>query len=212
VRRVCEALEHSYGSPRLGNPRDPLDDLVYVILSNKTSAATAKNVFRQVKTRFPDWGDVLGTRIRALRSILKPAGLSAVKSRQIYRALRKISEDFGSCSLRALRKAQRKDVQDYLTSLPGVSEKVAKCIMIYTLGFEVLPVDVHVHRICTRLGWTVRKRADQCHEELEALVPSGRRFIFHVGCVAHGRTVCRPANPKCQSCVLSRYCDYYKSL
>ena len=90
--------------------------------------------------------------------------------------------------------------------LDGVSEKVAKCVMMYTLGFDVLPVDVHVHRVATRLEWTNRKRADQCHEELEALVKPRYRFAFHVDCICHGRAVCRPKNPRCNDCVIRRYC------
>lgn len=40
----------------------------------------------------------------------------------------------------------------------GVSLKVAKCVMMYALGAEVLPVDCQFHRVTKRLG------------ELEAMV------------------------------------------
>lgn len=208
VRRVCEWLLATYGLPRLGNPKRPLDDLIYIILSNKTSPATAKRAFIAMKRRFTPWDAMLRARASTVRSLLKPAGLSEVKSSQLRRALRKIARDFGRCSLNRLAKWPADDAQEYLTSLPGVSEKVAKCVMIYTLGAQVLPVDAHVHRVAGRLGWTARKRADQCHAELEALVPSARRHGFHVGCVLHGREVCRPTNPQCRCCCICRYCRY----
>lgn len=87
---------------------------------------------------------------------------------------------------------------------------MAKCAMMCALGFDVLPVDAHVHRIAVRLGWTVRKRADQCHEELESVVAPQYRFGFHVACIAHGRAVCRPAKPRCDGCVIRTYCEYFK--
>ncbi len=210
VRRVCEALEKTYGKPRLGNPREPVDDLIYIILSNKTSPQIARQTFVRLKQRFSTWDDALTSSPSVVRKILRPAGLATVKSRQIRAALKKLRIDFGSCNLDVLRGIPESQAQQYLIALPGVSEKVAKCVMIYTLGFRVLPVDSHVHRVSGRLGWTKRKRADQCHEELEAIVPPEKRYAFHVDCIVHGRKTCRPTSPLCGKCPIRRYCAYFK--
>lgn len=210
ARRVCETLAGAYGRPRFGNPTNPLDDLVYVVLSNKTGPDVSKRTFRNLKWRYATWEELLTARAAETRRLLKPAGLSAVKSRQIRSALRKIRRDFGRCSLSRLRRLSAEEAEAYLTSLDGVSLKVAKCVMMYALGFEVLPVDAHVHRIAVRLGWTARKRADQCHEELESVIAPQYRFGFHVACIAHGRAVCRPAKPLCDCCVIRTYCEYFK--
>lgn len=206
VRRVCEALEGTYGEGRLGNPRRPLDDLVYIIISNKTAPETAQRTYRAVRRRFKRWDDVLRSRSTALQRVLEPAGLSGVKSQQIRAALRRMKADFGRCTLAPIRRLGTEEAQEYLLSLPGVSEKVAKCVMMYTMGAQVLPVDGHVHRIAMRLQWSARKRADQCHEELEALVPPHRRRMFHINCVMHGREVCRPAGPRCSDCCINTHC------
>jgi len=211
VRRVCQALTVAYGKPRFGNPSDPLDDLIYIMLSNKTSPGSARRTYQRLRQRFRTWDDVSTAPIAALRSILKPAGLSKVKSMQIRSALRAIKHKFGACDLWPLKRFSIEEAQNCLVALPGVSEKVAKCVMIYTLNFAVLPVDAHVHRIARRLGWTKRRRADQCHAELEALVPTPFRHSFHVGCIAHGRQICRPNNPLCDRCCISRYCDFVKA-
>jgi endonuclease III len=210
VARVCRTLKVLYGIPRLGNPIDPIDDLVYIVLSNKTSPKSAKRAFRRLKDAYRTWDRVLLARPSKLRALLTPAGLSRVKSQQLWRAFRRIKKDFGTCDLRILKGKPEEGVQEYLTTLPGVSEKVAKCVMMYTMGAQVLPVDAHVHRIARRLGWTARKRADQCHEELESLVPAELRYSFHVDCVLQGREVCRPENPACTRCSISRYCEYFR--
>jgi endonuclease III len=211
VRSVCRILTNTYGNPRFGNPSDPLDDLVYITLSNKTAPRTARSIYKRLQKRFPNWENILGAPISVLRSLLRPAGLSLIKSRHIRGALRSIKQRFGVCDLRALKGLVPEAAQDYLVGLPGVSEKVAKCVMMYTLGAQVLPVDTHVHRVSGRLGWTARKRADQCHAELEALVPPRLRRDFHVSCIAHGRKVCRPLNPLCRECPISRYCAFFKA-
>ncbi|MFO8014554.1 MAG: hypothetical protein R6X20_14745 [Phycisphaerae bacterium] len=206
VRRVCERLQAAYSTPRLGNPRAALDDLVYITLTNKTGPRTADAVYRRLKNEFPGWDAMLGAPARKVRRILTPAGLSRIKTAYLRDAMRRIRTDFGRCSLSPLRGWSEVEAERYLVSLPGVSQKVAKCIMLFTLGARVLPVDAHVHRVAGRLGWTARKRADQCHEELEALVRPRWRYGFHVGAVQHGRAVCKPRAPACENCCIRKHC------
>lgn len=172
----------------------------------------AQKVYQRLTRRYQNWDDMLVSRAAVLRSLLKPAGLSTVKSRHLRAALQKIRRDFGKCDLCGLGRKTEREIHSYLTSLPGVSDKVAKCVMMYTMSAKVLPVDAHVHRIATRLGWTARKRADQCHEELESLVPPDLRYAFHVDAVVHGREVCRPDHPVCERCCIRRYCGYFRML
>lgn len=207
---VFDILKDYYGNPRFGNPEDPVDDLVYIILSNRTLPHAAQTAYRGLKNRFPKWEMAVRARSETVKRIIAPAGLSSIKTAQIQSALKKIMSDFGKCSLDALKGLSADRVQDYLVTLDGVSVKVAKCVMMYTMGYEVLPVDTHVHRVAVRLGWTDRKRADQCHDELESLVPASRRLAFHVDCIAHGRLVCTPKTPSCGECCIRNYCDYHR--
>ena len=212
VQRVCKILEANYGSPRLGNPQDPLDDLVYIVLSNRTAPKVAVANYKSVKERFPTWDHLLDSDPEVLRRLIEPGGLSAVKASQIRAAISKIAADFGSSTLNQLQSKSANESEKYLCSLPGVSKKVAKCILMYTLGAQVLPVDVHVYRITKRLGWATKNRADQCHEQLEELIPPDRRYNLHVDCIVHGRTVCRTRQPLCDACCIRRYCEYSNNI
>jgi endonuclease III len=205
---VCERLEAEHGRPTLGNPADPLDDLVYIVLSNKTSPKTARRVYDELKARFGQWKSVAVAPLRDVRRVIKPAGLASVKALQLRAALRRIARDWGGCDLRPLASLPVERAEAYLVSLPGVSEKVAKCVLMYTMGAAVLPVDSHVHRIAVRLGWTSRKRPDQCHRDLESLIPADKRYAFHVDCIVHGRLVCRPSRPLCGGCCVRRDCRF----
>lgn len=211
VRLIVSRLVDAYGSPRHGNPRRPLDDLFYVILSNKTTPVAACRAYRSLRRAYRSWGDITQRELSRLKALLEPAGLSNIRANQIVRIVEQLRRRFGFVTLAPLKGLPVSEVEAVLTELPGVSLKVAKCVSMYTLGVPVLPVDSHVHRISLRLGWTRRKRADQCHEELEAIVPPPLRYAFHVSCVAHGRVICRPTNPRCESCVIRRFCAYYHS-
>jgi endonuclease-3 len=209
VRLVCKKLQEEYGRPRFGNPYEPVDDLIYLILSTRTSMDVTQRTFNSVKQRFEAWEVLLETDATELYSILKPAGLARLKTEQIRGTLRKIRRDFGAVTLDALQPWTLDERLEYLTDLPGVSGKVARCVMLYTFGDGVLPVDTHVHRISRRLGWTNRSRADQCHEELEALVPQDWQYVFHVGAIMHGRKECFVSNPSCADCILHDKCHMF---
>lgn len=209
VNTVCERLQASFGKPRLGNPRNPVDDLIFLMLSNRTQPETARSVFNSLKSA-GDWDSVSGFPVRSLERKIQKAGLAKKRSRQIKQALQQIARDFGTCRLEDLRGWTEEQAHEYLTGLPGVSDKVAKCIMMYTLGFNVLPVDIHVFRVSSRLGWTSRCRADQCHHDLQSLVSPGSRYAFHVGCICLGRTVCTSNQPKCAACPIQKFCVYFK--
>lgn len=211
VEAVCDALASAYPPTRLGNPREPLADLIYITVSNRTTSEQAETAYKSVRSRIRSWDGLLTLPKGDLQAALRPAGLSKIKASFIIGIARTLRSRFGRVTLAPLRPMTDNERLDFLTSLPGVSGKVARCVMMYCFGSPVLPVDVHVHRLAKRLGWTRRKRADQSHDELEALVPPEKRMRFHVDAILHGRDVCASRNPKCGNCVLRNYCHYRRT-
>jgi endonuclease III len=206
----CRLLERRYGNPRHGNKRDPLDELVYIILSTRTNEMVFRGIYRDLKKAFPTWNDVDGRRVRDFHRILAPGGLSTVKAYQLLGIFFALRRDFGRATLAPLRAMADGDAERFLTALPGVGKKVAKCVLMYSLGRKVLPVDVHTHRVAVRLGFRAKRRPDTSQDLIEAQVPPQLRYGFHVNAIAHGRTVCLPRKPVCEACVLRQYCPYAK--
>ena len=212
IRAICRALERAYGSPRHGNPDDPLDDLIYIIISTRSHERRFGETYRQVKAAFPCWDDVTADRLPELETLLIPGGLGRLKARQIVSIVGRLRDDFGQATLSPLRAMCDAEVEAFLTSLWGVSRKVAKCVAMYALGRQVLPVDVHVHRVAGRLGLRVKKRPDTSQDWIEDAVPSDLRYGFHVNAIAHGRAVCRPRSPACDTCCVARWCRFGQEL
>jgi endonuclease III len=209
IRAVCDALEREYGNPRHGNQDDPLDELVYIILSTRTQERRFGETFRRLKRAFPRWDDLAPADLPELESILAPGGLGKLKARQILSIMHRLQAMFGKATLDPLRQMTDEKAQVFLTSLWGVSAKVAKCVLMYSLGRQVLPVDVHVHRVATRLGLRTKKRPDTSQDLIESAVPPELRYGFHVNAVAHGRAICLPRAPRCGACCVSEWCAYY---
>lgn len=117
------------------------------------------------------WRDVMEMPLRRLKALIRDAGLSNQKAPRIRRILSRVHADWGSLSLVRLRKMDTPTAEAYLTSLPGVGVKTAKCVLMYSLGRLVLPVDTHIHRAAVRLG-LLRDgfTSDRAHLELEKVV------------------------------------------
>jgi endonuclease-3 len=209
IHEISDLLERAYKNPRHGNPRRPLDDLIYIILSTRTRDLKFRTTFRNLKRAFPAWDSVRSRNRSTLERILVPAGLGRLKAAQIIDIIARLRLRFGRATLAPLAKMTDADAEHLLTSLPGVGPKVAKCVLMYAFGRDVLPVDVHVHRLATRLGFRTKKRPDTSQELIESAVPPELRYSFHVNAVAHGRAVCLSQRPRCDMCPVSKWCRYY---
>lgn len=215
LREVCSLLESRYGKPSrkhlpLDNKLDPLDELIFIILSLKTSEHGFERVFDALKEAFPLWDLVLKSPQEKLETILKPAGLSRQKAPRIRAILESLIRREGKASLDFLPTMSLSEAEDYLLSLPGVGEKTARCVLMYSLGAKAFPVDTHVLRIFKRLGLVPadlnRKKA---HNIIQDMVPKQIRYSLHVNLVIHGRSNCTTYSPNCVVCPITHLCLSY---
>ena len=143
-----------------------------------------------------------------LAKVISDAGLVNQKAPRFITIARKLKSDFGRVTLAPLTSCNDQEVEAYLTSLPGVGTKTAKCVMMYTMDRAVLPVDTHVARVATRLGLLDAATPPRNqHAALEAVIVRKDRYDFHVNGIAHGRALCRARSPKCDVCQLRSLCS-----
>lgn len=206
ARRSVELLKLRYRSPLLNNKEDPLDELVFIVLSQMTTGPSYERVFDRLKAAMPSWHYLIETSVSKLAALIEDAGLSVQRATRLKQIAERIEQDLGEVSLDVLQEADDGTIQEYLTSLPGVGAKTAKCVMLYSFDRQVLPVDTHTARLAARLGLVRDERLTAVDRDLPAVVSPRLRFDFHVNAVAHGRAVCRSVRPRCGECVLSSFC------
>jgi endonuclease III len=205
-------LRRQYGQPRHHNPADPLDDLIFIVLSRMTQEVKYVRTYQALRSELPSWGLVRDAAIEDVERVLHDAGLARTKARHLKAILGEIERREGTLSLESLAAAPDAEIERYLASLPGVSAKTAKCVMLYALGRDTLPVDAHVWRLAVRLGLAAAAPwSEKAGRTLEALVPVGLRASLHVTMVAHGRAVCTARAPGCEICVLRDLCPHGRS-
>jgi endonuclease-3 len=230
LRTVRDRLRAYYGRPRNVPHRAPLDELVLTILSQNTNDRNRDVAYTRLRGRFGSWDEVADAPQREVEDAIKPGGISKVKSRRIREILRTIrhgsptvqttsdpvvgSPTTGlSLSLDWLEHASREKALDFLERLPGVGRKTAACVLLFSYDRPELPVDTHVYRVSSRLG-LIRPKAtfDEAHETLRALADPRDAYELHVNLLRHGRRLCKPQRPLCDSCPLLRVCPHGQAL
>ena len=207
IREIERRLRMVYGQPRHFNPDDPLDDLIFLVLSRMTQEIKYVRTYSRLRDSIPTWSAVRDAPPDELEALIHEAGLAPTKACQIQAILADIEEREGALSLHRLRWMADSEVERYLTSLPGVARKTALCVMLYALGRDVLPVDTHVWRVAQRLGLaSPGKWSEDRGRALEAAIPKELRGSLHVTMIAHGRQVCRARTPDCGRCLLADLC------
>ena len=102
---------------------------------------------------------------------LRPLGISSLRAKQYINIAEKLKNDFGDVNLDSLKRKTSKECKDYLTSLPGIGEKSARCVMMYSLGHDISPMDTHAIRVMTRVGLLPRNcNARRAHQIFDSFL------------------------------------------
>jgi endonuclease III len=211
VDAVARALSDRYSDHSHGNKANPLRELLFIICSVQTNEALYRSTYTRLTSSFPKFQQLADATEDEIATVIAHGGLSRQKARTIKAILARLDSDFGSPTLWPLRGMSNAECEEYLESLPGVGRKTARCVMMYSLGREVFPVDSNCWRICRRIGWLRPTRPDKsCSprdmDRAEIGVPPDLRFSLHVNLVSHGRACCLPSLPTCDSCGIREYC------
>jgi endonuclease III len=97
-----------------------------------------------------------------------------------------------------------------LQKLPGVGRKSANVIASVIYKKEVIAVDTHVFRVAARLGLTENSKTPlETERQLNQHIPKNLLSVAHHWLILHGRYVCIARKPKCETCGLTAFCDYF---
>jgi len=211
IKIIDKKLIRTYKNFNHYNLKNPLSELLFIICSVKTQEIGYRNAYKSLKKEYPTFKLLAETSQKEIAKTLKQWGLSNHKSKVIKSILQKITKKYGKPTLSPLKKMSDHECELLLTSLPGVGGKVARCVMMYSLGRKVFPVDTHCWRICTRLGLIAKNGLDESirkkdMDRLQNIIPPNRRYSLHVNMISLGRKACFSGNPCCSKCPLNNIC------
>ena len=198
--------------------RDPLDELIYTILSQATNDRNSLEAFKRLKSRFKTWDELPNADLREIEKAIHIGGLAPTKSKRIKNLVETIAERNRAAErlkkgspyhLDFLSKMELDEARKWLLSLEGVGEKTAACVLLFSLHKPAFPIDTHVHRILIRQGIIPENMpAEKAHGVMYELVPPDDRYRFHINLIQYGREICHANHAECDKCAIARTCLY----
>lgn len=211
---VDQLLRERYGLSHLYNVKDPMAELLLIMLSRKTPEDAYLRAFERLLDGHDSWEGIHTMSDAKLISMVEDGGLAGKKAVAIKSMLSRVHQLSGDYSLDGLHDKTDREVFDFLTSLKEVGPKSTLCVMMYSLGRAAFPVDAHVGRIMMRLGTfkvvglkleTLDHKQKQRY--LADLVPPHLRYSLHVNALMLGREICPASTPQCNICPLASHCE-----
>lgn len=197
----------------------PLDLLILLILNQSCSDDMADRAFDLLKAKYPDYQDILQENNQEeLATTIKICGLSNTKSKYIFNVLNTLLARGHTLELEMsyINSMSNAQALKYLTSIQGVGVKSASCLLMFSFGRNVFPIDTHLKRIFTRVGiFTPKVSLNTAHRVLQNIIDqeqdeySPTSFIVHCALIEHGRHICQARNPQCEKCYLQSICELY---
>jgi endonuclease III len=177
--------------------KSPFKVLVTTILSarsrDETTTAVATRLFEKIKK--PD--DFRHYTVGQMEHLIFPIGFYRNKARFLHSL---------PDALDALYGGAIPDTVDELVRLPGVGRKTANLVVAVAFGKPAICVDVHVHRICNRLGYIRTSTPLETEMTLRKKLPVKYWITINSYMVSFGQHTCFPRNPRCDRCPIRQYC------
>src|SRR6266567_6112551 len=195
--------------------KDPMSQLVDIILSHRTRDEQTAAAWENLLKRFGSWEAVRDAPTTEVEEAIANVNWPEVKAPRLQAIMQQITQERGNLNLNFLCELPVEDAAAWLNRFEGVGPKTTACVLLFSCELPLLPVDVHVHRVSGRLGLIGKKvTADAAHNLLQALLPNDSRVIynFHKGLLRHGQRICVFERPRCNRCPISDLCDYYKTV
>ena len=196
VKAIIEILESLY--PEVPIPldhKDPYTLLVAVLLSAQCTDERVNQITPKLFAQADNPTDMVKMSIDEIKDIIKPCGLSPMKSKGIWHLSDMI-----------IKQHNGQVPQDFaaLEAMPGVGHKTASVVMAQAFGVPAFPVDTHIHRLMYRWGLSNGKSVEQTERDAKRLFPEEKWNDLHLQIIYYGREYCPARGFSLEKCSITR--------
>ena len=179
VQFVIDTLEELYSeTPIPLNHKDPYTLLIAVLLSAQSTDARVNIITPLLFERADNPYDMVKLTVDEIRAIIKPVGLSPMKSKGIYGLSKILIEEYNGIVPQSF---------EALETFPAVGHKTASVVMSQAFGVPAFPVDTHIHRLMYRWNLTNGKNVVQTEKDAKRLFPKELWNKLHLQIIYYGR-------------------------
>jgi endonuclease III len=179
VKFVINTLNTLY--PNIPIPlehKDPYTLLIAVLLSAQSTDVGVNKITPLLFERADNPYDMVKLSVEEIRDIIKPVGLSPMKSKGIYGLSQIIIDKYNGKVPQSF---------EALESFPAVGHKTASVVMSQAFGIPAFPVDTHIHRLMYRWNLSNGKNVAQTEKDAKRLFPKEIWNDLHLQIIWYGR-------------------------
>jgi endonuclease-3 len=158
--------------------KDPYTLLIAVLLSAQSTDVRVNKITPLLFEKADNPYDMMQLTVDEIREIIKPVGLSPMKSKGIYGLSRILVEKYDG--------QVPQDIAQ-LETLPSVGHKTASVVVSQAFGIPAFPVDTHIHRLMYRWGFSNGKNVVQTERDAKRLFPKELWNDLHLQIIWYGR-------------------------
>ena len=183
------------------NPEVPLHHkdaytlLISVLLSAQCTDERVNKITPVLFKKADNPYDMIKFSVEEIREVIKPCGLSPMKSKGIFGLSKILVEKYNG---------QVPNTFEALEALPAVGHKTASVVLTQWFGIPAFPVDTHIHRLANRWGLSNGKSVEQTERDLKKLIPQEKWNKAHLQIIYFGRGYCPARGHDWQACPICK--------
>lgn len=183
VEFVINTLKEIYPSVSIPlDHYDPYSLLIAVLLSAQCTDKRVNQITPILFDRADNPYDMVKLSIDEIRDIIRPVGLSPMKSKGIHGLSEILIEKY---------QGQVPQSFEALEELPAVGHKTASVVMSQAFNIPAFPVDTHIHRLMYRWNFSNGKNVKQTEKDAKRLFPMEIWNELHLQIIWYGREYCQ---------------------
>ncbi|MBL4604474.1 MAG: endonuclease III [Flavobacteriaceae bacterium] len=179
VQFVIDTLQKLY--PEIPIPldhKDPYTLLIAVLLSAQCTDVRVNKITPLLFAKADNPFDMVKMTVEEIKAIIRPCGLSPMKSKGIYGLSKILIEKYNGEVPASF---------EGLEELPAVGHKTASVVMSQAFGVPAFPVDTHIHRLLYRWNLSNGKNVTQTEKDAKRLFPRELWNDLHLQIIWYGR-------------------------
>jgi len=179
VEFVIDTLNNLY--PQIPVPldhKDPYTLLIAVLLSAQSTDVRVNQITPLLFEVADNPYDMVKLSVDEIREIIKPVGLSPMKSKGIHGLSQILIEKYNG--------VVPTDIE-LLKTFPAVGHKTASVVVSQAFNIPAFPVDTHIHRLMYRWGFSNGKNVVQTEKDAKRLFPKDLWNKLHLQMIWYGR-------------------------
>ena len=183
--------------------QDPYQLLIAVMLSAQCTDKRVNMVTAELFRSFPTPQHLASASFDEVFPFIKSVTYPNSKTKHLIGMAKMLVNEFNGNVPETLSDLQK---------LPGVGRKTANVIVAVLYNQPVMPVDTHVFRVSKRIGLADQKAKTPLDVEKQLVLHIPTKYISkaHHWLILHGRYICVARKPKCDSCYLTYFCQYFE--